>query len=83
MVIFSFQVRLIYVIFLLLQGAGLLGIFGCAILKEAGYGKVYALDLIPERLDQAKKFGAIPINGGSLFIDAYDDITDQRFVFCV
>ena len=27
---------------------------------------MYALDLIPERLDQAKKFGAIPINAGNV-----------------
>ena len=49
------------------QGAGLLGIYGCAILKEAGYGKVYVSDIIEARLEQAAKFGAIPINGGNLF----------------
>ena len=49
-----------------LQGAGLLGIFTCALLKEAGFGKVYCYDIISERLEMAKKFGAIPINGGNV-----------------
>lgn len=41
-----------------IQGAGLLGIYACAVAKERGAGKVIILDVVPERLEMAKKFGA-------------------------
>ena len=41
-----------------IQGAGLLGIYACAVAKDRGAGKVIILDVVPERLEMAKKFGA-------------------------
>ncbi len=41
-----------------LQGMGLLGIYGCAIAKAKGAACVIALDTVPERLKTAKRFGA-------------------------
>ncbi len=40
------------------QGLGLLGIYGCAIAKASGASQVIALDSVCERLEVAKKFGA-------------------------
>ncbi|CAB4001770.1 alcohol dehydrogenase [Paramuricea clavata] len=47
----------------LVQGAGLLGVYSCALFKEAGYGKIYCYDVHPERLKIAEKFGAVSLNG--------------------
>jgi alcohol dehydrogenase len=41
-----------------IQGLGLLGIYGCAIAKASGASKVIALDSVPERLELAGRFGA-------------------------
>jgi alcohol dehydrogenase len=41
-----------------IQGAGLLGIYAAAVAKERGAGKVIILDVVDERLDMAKRFGA-------------------------
>ncbi|MGA2992100.1 MAG: zinc-binding dehydrogenase [Candidatus Korobacteraceae bacterium] len=41
-----------------IQGAGLLGIYACAVAKDRGAGKVIILDVVPERLEMTKKFGA-------------------------
>jgi D-arabinose 1-dehydrogenase-like Zn-dependent alcohol dehydrogenase len=40
------------------QGLGLLGLYGCAIAKSRGAGQVIALDSVPSRLALAKRFGA-------------------------
>ncbi len=40
------------------QGLGLLGIYGCAIAKSRGAARVIALDAVPARLEVAKRFGA-------------------------
>jgi threonine dehydrogenase-like Zn-dependent dehydrogenase len=40
------------------QGAGGLGIYACAVAKEMGAGRVIAIDAIPERLALARAFGA-------------------------
>lgn len=40
------------------QGLGLLGLYGCAIAKSRGASKVIALDPVQHRLDVAKRFGA-------------------------
>jgi alcohol dehydrogenase len=40
------------------QGLGLLGIYGCAIAKARGAARVIALDAVPARLEVAKRFGA-------------------------
>jgi threonine dehydrogenase-like Zn-dependent dehydrogenase len=41
-----------------IQGAGLLGIYAAAVARERGAGKVIVLDKVLERLEMAKKFGA-------------------------
>src|SRR5699024_4097972 len=43
--------------FVLIQGAGALGINACAVVRERG-AKPIVLDTVPERLEQAKRFGA-------------------------
>ena len=43
---------------LVVQGAGGLGVYACAVGKEMGAGLVIAIDGIPERLALAKAFGA-------------------------
>jgi alcohol dehydrogenase len=40
------------------QGLGLLGIYGCAIAKARGAARVIALDAVPARLELARRFGA-------------------------
>jgi L-iditol 2-dehydrogenase len=40
------------------QGAGGLGIYACAVAKDMGAGRVIAIDSIPERLELARQFGA-------------------------
>lgn len=41
-----------------MQGLGLLGLYGCAIAKARGAGCVIALDAVDERLELARRFGA-------------------------
>ena len=41
-----------------IQGLGLLGLYGCAIAKARGAAKVIALDPVQARLDMSKRFGA-------------------------
>lgn len=45
------------------QGAGLLGIYACVLLREAGVTNVFCIDVQPARLEQVKRFGGIPIDG--------------------
>jgi threonine dehydrogenase-like Zn-dependent dehydrogenase len=40
------------------QGAGGLGIYACAVAKDMGAGRVIVVDAIPERLELAREFGA-------------------------
>lgn len=40
------------------QGLGLLGLYGCAIAKARGAARVIGLDAVPGRLEVAKRFGA-------------------------
>jgi len=40
------------------QGLGLLGLYGCAIAKARGARRVIGLDTVPDRLKMAHKFGA-------------------------
>lgn len=47
-----------------IQGCGLLGIYGCALLHEAGFNKVFCSDINPERLAMVSKFGGIPLVAG-------------------
>ncbi len=41
-----------------IQGAGGLGLYACAVAKELGAGLVIALDAVPARLELARQFGA-------------------------
>ncbi len=43
-------------------GAGPVGLMACIAAREAGAARVYALDSIEERLDLARRFGAIPLD---------------------
>jgi len=47
----------------LVQGAGLLGIYACALLKTRGFQTVFCSDVNPLRLNLAEKFGAHPLDG--------------------
>jgi len=47
----------------LIQGAGLLGIYACALLHERGVANVFCVDINPERLALVARFGGIPIDG--------------------
>ena len=42
-----------------IQGLGLLGLYGCAIAKANGAGMVIGLDSVDDRLNISKKFGAV------------------------
>lgn len=48
----------------LIQGAGLLGVYGAALLKRRGVGEVFITDAVPERLALAARFGAVPVPAG-------------------
>jgi putative phosphonate catabolism associated alcohol dehydrogenase len=45
----------------LVQGAGLLGIYACAYLKSQGTHEVYCMDVAPVRLAMISEFGGIPV----------------------
>lgn len=38
-----------------------MGLYGCALLNEAGFRKVYCHDISRERLRLVPKFGGIPV----------------------
>ncbi|HAE19223.1 MAG TPA: dehydrogenase [Verrucomicrobiales bacterium] len=50
----------------LIQGAGLLGIYGATLLKNAGVKNVYVTDVFPGRLDLAQNFGSKTIDSSDL-----------------
>lgn len=45
------------------QGAGLLGLYACVLLRERGVADIYAVDIQPQRMDKIAAFGAVPIDG--------------------
>ena len=47
----------------LVQGAGLLGLYACAALRERGVELVLCVDIEPSRLALIERFGAVPIDG--------------------
>jgi threonine dehydrogenase-like Zn-dependent dehydrogenase len=49
----------------LVQGAGMLGLYACALLKETGYHTVYCSDMNEDRLKLSSLFGAMPVRTGS------------------
>lgn len=44
-----------------IQGAGLLGLYGCALLRSAGWPQVFVVDRQPQRLLAVPRFGGIPV----------------------
>lgn len=42
-----------------IQGLGLLGLYGCAIAKSSGAGMIIGLDSVDDRIRMSKKFGAV------------------------
>ena len=44
-----------------IQGAGLLGLYGCALLKTSGWKQVFVVDRQPARLLAVPQFGGVPI----------------------
>lgn len=48
----------------LVQGAGLLGLYACALLRARGVARVYCADLSPQRLALVPDFGGIPLLAG-------------------
>ncbi|XP_042868516.1 5-exo-hydroxycamphor dehydrogenase-like [Penaeus japonicus] len=46
----------------LIQGAGMLGMYGAALLKEAGFTKVFCVDINRSRLGRVVEFGGIPVH---------------------
>jgi putative phosphonate catabolism associated alcohol dehydrogenase len=55
------------------QGAGLLGLYACAALRDRGFDQVFCVDVEPARLALVPRFGAIPIDGTG----ADDDVAVQ------
>ena len=48
------------------QGGGLLGIYGCALLKEMGVQQIYCLEIDENRFKLIEKFGGIPVNAQNI-----------------
>ncbi len=46
----------------LIQGAGLLGLFGCALLRDLGWKRVLVVDPHPDRLALVANFGGEPLS---------------------
>ncbi|MBA4150372.1 MAG: alcohol dehydrogenase catalytic domain-containing protein [Verrucomicrobia bacterium] len=46
-----------------IQGGGLLGLYGCALLRERGVEQIFCVDVRPERLSKVPAFGGIPVDG--------------------
>ena len=49
------------------QGAGLLGLYGCAVMSEYGWEKIFCTDISSDRLKFVPFFGGTPHNIGSYF----------------
>ncbi len=48
------------------QGAGLLGLYGCVLLRQNGWKRVLVVDLNPARLECVKAFGGEPVLGSEV-----------------
>jgi putative phosphonate catabolism associated alcohol dehydrogenase len=46
----------------LIQGGGLLGLYGCALLREAGTEQVYCSEIDQRRMELIERFGGTPID---------------------
>jgi putative phosphonate catabolism associated alcohol dehydrogenase len=47
----------------LIQGAGMLGLYGCALLHTRGVKCVFCTDINPRRLSLVEAFGGVPVDG--------------------
>ncbi|PCJ58321.1 MAG: hypothetical protein COA79_13775 [Planctomycetota bacterium] len=56
----------------LILGAGILGIYGCALLHQKGIKEIYCLDISSRRLSMVPSFGGIPLQEG---LGAYRDFS--------
>lgn len=54
----------------MIQGAGLLGLYGCALLKEKGIENIFCVDIHDNRLALVFEFEGIPIDGRPESYDA-------------
>lgn len=50
----------------LVQGGGLLGLYACALLREAGVSQVLCSDPVAERRQLAQRFGAVAVEPGAV-----------------
>ena len=68
--------------YVVIQGCGALGLYGCAFSKEMGASKIIVIDVMEERLELAKEFGAdYTINAAeneSSIINKVLEITEGR-----
>jgi L-iditol 2-dehydrogenase len=58
------------------QGLGGLGIYACAFAKDSGAGLVIGVDLVPDRLQLARRFGADEVIDLSVLVTAEDRIAE-------
>jgi putative phosphonate catabolism associated alcohol dehydrogenase len=53
----------------LVQGAGLLGLYACAVFRERGAEAVFCIDIDEQRLLRVTDFGGIPLDGRSDYLN--------------
>lgn len=58
----------------LIQGGGLLGLYGCALLQEAGVGQVYCTEIDGARRKLIERFGGIPVDAA----DAVQELSSRH-----
>lgn len=69
----------------LIQGGGLLGIYGCGMLKEMGVPQIFCSEVNEGRFDLIRSFGAIPVdtrnseNAANLILEQTSDGVDAIF----
>ena len=54
------------------QGAGMLGLYGCALLRARGIDHVFCVDVNPQRVAMAARFGVTAVNAQSRGSDALE-----------
>jgi threonine dehydrogenase-like Zn-dependent dehydrogenase len=60
----------------LVQGDGMLGLYGCALLKELGFSTVYCSGLKSNRSVLIEEFGAYPLDHGNHILNQYVESID-------
>ena len=64
---------------MLIQGDGMLGLYGCALLKEFGFKHVYCSGNHPGRDKFIAKLGAIPISIGKTPYLNFEYLINSKF----